>query len=73
MVDHRQTKEGDKSPSLVLTAEVKYSSRKIALKTARDGEKNMTHDSVKQIIATVLFIANEPSERRRSDGEAAAE
>ena len=29
-----------------LTAEVKYSSRKIALKTARDGEKNMTHDSV---------------------------
>ena len=34
------------SPSLVLTAEVKYSSRKIALKTARDGEKNMTHGSV---------------------------
>ena len=32
--------------SAVLTAEVKYSSRKIALKTARDGEKNMTHDSV---------------------------
>ena len=31
---------------IVLTAEVKYSSRKIALKTARDGEKNMTHDSV---------------------------
>ena len=27
-------------------AEVKYSSRKIALKTARDGEKNMTQDSV---------------------------
>ena len=25
---------------------VKYSSLKIALKTARDGEKNMTHDSV---------------------------
>ena len=37
-----RTKEG----SLVLTTEVKYSSRKIALKTARDGEKNMTHDSV---------------------------
>ena len=35
------------SPSLVLTAEVKYSSRKIAFKTARDGEKNMTHDSAK--------------------------
>ena len=33
-------------PSLLLTAEVKYSSRKIARKTARDGEKNMTHDSV---------------------------
>ena len=32
--------------SLVLTAEVKYSSRKITLKTARDGEKNMTHDLV---------------------------
>ena len=32
--------------TLVLTAEVKYSFRKIALKTARDGEKNMTHDSV---------------------------
>ena len=30
-----RTKEG----SLVLTTEVKYSSRKIALKTARDGEK----------------------------------
>ena len=29
-----------------LTAEVKYSSRNIALKAARDGEKNMTHDSV---------------------------
>ena len=28
-----------------LTAEVKYSSRK-ALKTAQDGVKNMTHDSV---------------------------
>ena len=27
------------SPSLVLTAGVKYSSRKIALQTARDGEK----------------------------------
>ena len=25
---------------------VKYSSLKITLKTARDGEKNMTHDSV---------------------------
>ena len=35
-----KTKEG------VLTPEVKYSSRKIALKTARDGEKNMAHDSV---------------------------
>ena len=34
------------TPSLVLTAEVKYSSCKTALKTARDGEKNMTHDSV---------------------------
>ena len=34
------------SPSLVLTAEVKYSSRKITLKTAQEGEKNMTHDSV---------------------------
>ena len=34
------------SPSLFLTAEVKYLSRKIALKTARDGEKNMPHDSV---------------------------
>ena len=33
-------------PSLLLTAEVKYSSRKIARTTARDGEKNMTHDSV---------------------------
>ena len=31
---------------LVLTPEVKYSSVKIALKAARDGEKNMTHDSV---------------------------
>ena len=31
---------------LVLIAEVKYSSLKIALKTARDSEKNMTHDSV---------------------------
>ena len=34
------------SPSLVPTAEVKYSSRKIALKSERDGEKNMTNDSV---------------------------
>ena len=52
-----RTKEGNKagsnqppardlSPSLVLTAEVKYSSRKIGLKTPRYGEKNMTHDSV---------------------------
>ena len=32
--------------AIVLTAEVKYSSRKMALKTARDGEKNMTHGSV---------------------------
>ena len=31
---------------LTSTAEVKYSSRKIALKTGLDGEKNMTHDSV---------------------------
>ena len=31
------------SPSLVATAEVKYSSRKIALKTVRDGEKK--HDT----------------------------
>ena len=31
---------------IVLTAEVKYWSCKMALKTARDGEKNMTHDSV---------------------------
>ena len=31
---------------LTSAVEVKYSSRKIALKTARDGEKNMTHDSV---------------------------
>ena len=30
----------------VLAAEVKYSSRKIAVKTTRDREKNMTHDSV---------------------------
>ena len=37
--------EGDFS-SLVPTAEVKYSSRKIALKATRDGEKNMTHGSV---------------------------
>ena len=29
-----------RSPSLVLTAEVRYSSRKIALKTARNGEKS---------------------------------
>ena len=32
-----------RTPSLVLTAEVKYSSRKIVLKTARDGEKK--HDT----------------------------
>ena len=31
---------------LLVGAVVKYSSRKIVLKTARDGEKNMTHDSV---------------------------
>ena len=34
------------SPSLVLTAEVKCSSRNIALKTAREGGKNRTHGSV---------------------------
>ena len=37
-----RTKEGG-SPSLFLTAKVKYSSRKIALKKARDGEKK--HDT----------------------------
>ena len=37
--DHPLLVEKEKSPSLVLTAGVKYSSRKIALKTARDGEK----------------------------------
>ena len=40
--------------SLVLTAEVKYSSRKIALKTARDGEKNMTHGSVNIFLKRLL-------------------
>ena len=34
---------GVRTPSLVLTAEVKYSSRKIALKTTRDSEKK--HDT----------------------------
>ena len=45
---------------LVLTAEVKYSSRKIALNTARDGEKNMTHGSVsiffKLLLKNLLYI-----------------
>ena len=57
------------SPSLVLTAEVKYSSRKIALKTAPDGEKNMTHASVsilEQIIATVLFLCISSINNKRS-------
>ena len=44
----------------LLTAEVKYSSRKIALKTARDGEKNMTHGSVsiflKRLLKNLLWI-----------------
>ena len=44
--------------SVVLTAsaEVKYSSRKITLKTARDGEKNMTHDSVNIFLKGLLKI-----------------
>ena len=48
------------SPSLVLAAEVKYSSRKIALKTAQDGEKTMTHGSVniflKRLLKNLLWI-----------------
>ena len=46
LFQNAEFKAKKETPSLVLTAEVKYSSRKIALKTARDGEKNMTHDSV---------------------------
>ena len=38
----------------LLTAEVKYSSRKIALKTARDGEKDMKNDSVNISFKLVL-------------------
>ena len=44
--NQRAAKKMRPGRSLVLTAEVKYSSRKITLKTARDGEKNMIHDSV---------------------------
>ena len=45
------------SPSLVLTAEVKYSSHKIVLKTAWDGEKNMTHDSFNTFFKFLLKFA----------------
>ena len=48
------------SLSLELTAEVKYLSRKIGLKTARDGEKNMTHDAIniffKLLLKNLLWI-----------------
>ena len=41
--------------SLVPTAEVKYSSSKIALKTPLDGKKNVTYDSTVNVFFKLLL------------------